>query len=68
MAKKAKMDNQMQEHWQMHKKMMAWKMLVVGLLVLVNSSWSIVSWADFIGIMLAIAGLMKLVMPSKCCK
>ena len=66
MAKKIKADNQMQEHWQMHKKCMAWKMLVLGLLVLANSAWSIVSWASFIGGLLAIAGLCKLVMPCKC--
>ena len=61
-------DAKMQEHWKMHKKMMAWKMLVLGLLVLANSMWNVVSWANFIGILLAISGLAKLIMPCKCCK
>ena len=68
MAKKAKMDNQMQGHWEMHKKMMGWKMLILGLLVLANSTWGIVNWANFIGGIIAIGGLAKLVMPCKCCK
>ena len=69
MAKKMKMDEaKMQEHWKMHKKMMSWKMLVLGLLVLANATWNVVSWATFIGGLLAIAGLCKLVIPCNCCK
>ena len=55
-----------EEHWKAHKKMMAWKMLVLGLLVLANSAWGVVSWTNFIGILLAIAGILKLLGP--CCK
>jgi uncharacterized membrane protein HdeD (DUF308 family) len=67
MAKKMD-DMEMQGHWKMHKKMMGWTMLVLGLLVLANSSWAIISWADFVGVMIAIAGIAKLVMPCRCCK
>ena len=60
-----KMDEMNGEHWKMHKKMMGWKMLVLGLLVLANTKWNIVNWANFIGIILAIAGISKLIMPCK---
>ena len=61
---KANMDDaKMQECCKMHKKMMGWKMLILGLLVLANSNWDIVNWATFTGGILALAGLMKLMMP-----
>ena len=63
-----KMDEMKEEHWKAHKKMMAWKMLILGLLVLANAAWNVVNWANFIGLILAIAGLSKLIMPCKCCK
>jgi len=49
-----------EKHWKMHKRCMGWKMLVLGLLVLANSYWNVVSWANFIGIVLAAAGIFKL--------
>ena len=61
-------DAQMQEHWKMHKKMMGCKMLVLGALILANTYWNVVSWANFIGGILVIAGLVKLVKPCNCCK
>jgi len=39
--------------------------LVLGLLILANAYWSIVSLANFVGIILVIAGLVKLLMPKK---
>ena len=35
-------------------------MLIVGLLALANSYWAIVGWDYFIGIILVLAGLIKL--------
>jgi uncharacterized membrane protein HdeD (DUF308 family) len=65
MAKR--MNMKMDDHWQMHKKRMGCKMLVLGVLVLANSYWGIVSWTNFIGGILVIAGLVKLVgHPCKC--
>lgn len=37
--------------------------LILGLLILANAYWSIVSWAYFVGIIIALAGLIKIVMP-----
>lgn len=58
----------MDEHWKMHKKMMGCKMLVLGALVLANAYWNIFNWANFIGWILVIAGLVKLVGYSCKCK
>ena len=66
MPKKMMDDAKMQEHWKMHKKMMGWKMLVLGALVLANTKWNVVSWPNFIGGILAIAGILKLVVCGKC--
>ncbi len=41
------------------------KALILGLLVLANVQWSIVSWGAFVGIILILAGLVKL-MSSSC--
>ena len=66
---KADMDDaKMQECCKMHKKHMGCKMLILGLLILANSSWNIVDWATFIGGIIAIAGLLKLIMPMHKCK
>ena len=40
-------------------------MLLLGILVLLNANYSLVSWAVFIGIILLIKGLKYIVMP--CC-
>jgi uncharacterized membrane protein HdeD (DUF308 family) len=67
MPRKMKMDDaKMQEHWKMHKKMMGCKILVLGALVLANTYWSVVNWANFIGIVLVVAGILKLVKPCNC--
>ena len=53
----------------MIKKHMKWhgaKMLILGLLVLANVYWPTVDWFTFVGIILVLGGLMKLMMP--CCK
>jgi len=71
MPRKIKMkidDAKMKEHWEMHRKMMGCKMLVLGALVLANAYWNVVSWANFIGIMLVLAGIMKLAGHCKCKK
>lgn len=48
----------------MHKKKGA-MMLVLGLLILANAYWSVLSWAMFIGWIAVIAGIIKLLMPKK---
>lgn len=58
-------DAKMKEYWKMHRKMMGYKMLVLGVLVLANNYWSVVSWPNFIGIVAVIAGIVKL---TGCCK
>jgi len=58
----------MQEHWKMHKKWMGWKMLVLGALVLANAKWNTLSWPNFIGTIVILAGLSKLMMSCKSCK
>jgi len=70
MPRKKKMDDaKMQEHWKMHKKMMGCKMLVLGVLVLANNYWKVVDWTAFIGGLLVIAGVMKMIAPMHgCCK
>lgn len=45
-------------------KMWGVKMLVLGLLVLANAYWAFVEWPNFIGILLVLGGLWKLV----CCR
>jgi len=66
MAKKMnnmKNDMKMQECCKMHKKMMGCKMLVIGALILANNYLKIVSWTEFLGGLLVIAGVCKLLMP-----
>jgi len=36
-------------------------MLILGLLIVTNAYWSVVTWDYFIGIILVLAGLVKLV-------
>ena len=40
-------------------------MLVLGLLVVANAYWMFLDWATFIGALLVLGGLLKLVMPHK---
>ena len=61
-------DAKMQECCKMHKKCMGWKMIVLGALVLANSYWNVLSWANFIGWIVVIGGVVKLTKPMKCCK
>lgn len=58
-----KMDKGMMGHMRMH----AWKMLVLGLLVLANTYWQVMTWDYFIGGILTLAGLWKVLMPCKEC-
>lgn len=41
----------------------AGKLLFLGVLVLLNSVWSIIAWDVFIGAVLILGGLLKLVKP-----
>lgn len=48
----------------MHKKK-ATGMLILGVLVLANVYWSMLSWGAFIGFVLVLLGFLKLLMPHK---
>lgn len=41
---------------------MKWGLFILGLLILANSYWRIVRWDFFIGLMLVIAGVSKMLM------
>jgi uncharacterized membrane protein HdeD (DUF308 family) len=49
-----------------HMKMHGWKMLVLGVLVMLNAAYAFMQWSSFIGLLLVLVGLKKLLMP--CCK
>jgi uncharacterized membrane protein HdeD (DUF308 family) len=68
MAKKMDLEAVMKKQKKECRKMMAYKMLVIGVLILINSAAGLLSWANFIGGLLAIAGILKLVLPDKLCK
>ena len=52
--------------WGMCSKCSAWKMLIVGIIFLVNVYWPFVSnWWTLVGALLVIGGIVKLAMP--CC-
>lgn len=40
-------------------------MLVLGLLVLANAYWNVLPWGMFVGLVLALAGLVKLLIRKK---
>ena len=40
-------------------------MLILGLLVLANAYWSVVSWSIFIGAVLTLGGICKMTMCAK---
>lgn len=43
-----------------------WKMLILGLLVLINTYWPFSRWDAFIGVLLVLMGFVKVAMPCKC--
>ena len=54
-----------EEHCREHKRKKGFMILILGLLILGNASWMVVGWDVFIGLVLSIAGLCKLLMPHK---
>jgi uncharacterized membrane protein HdeD (DUF308 family) len=48
----------------MHKKM-GGGLLVLGVLILVNVYWPMLTWAAFVGWVAVLGGLVKLLMPHK---
>ncbi len=44
-------------------KCMSGKWVLVGVLVLLNTRYPVVSWSVFIGVLLVLKGLLKVVMP-----
>ena len=54
-------------HDEMHgmHKMKGAGMVVLGLLILANTYWGFLAWAGFIGALLVLGGLLKLLMPMK---
>jgi len=55
------MPKEMMEMKGMHKGK-GWMLLILGILVLLNVYLALVDWATFIGIILVLAGLVKLTM------
>ncbi len=53
-----------QGHFMMHK---AWMMVLLGVLILINATWHIVSWALFIGFITVIFGILSLIVHGCCC-
>ena len=51
--------------WGKHKKKMGVMLFILGILVLINAQWSVVSWSIFVGLMIALAGRAKLMTPMK---
>ncbi len=52
-------------HFMAHK---AWMMVLLGVLILINTFWHIVSWAFFIGFVAVIFGILILIFHGCCCK
>jgi len=54
-------------HDEMHgmHKMKGVGMLVLGLLILANAYLEFLTWAGFLGVLLVLGGLLKLLMPMK---
>jgi uncharacterized membrane protein HdeD (DUF308 family) len=54
-------------HDEMHgmHKMKGVGMLVLGFLILANVYWGLLNWAAFIGTLLVLGGLLKLLLPCK---
>ena len=50
-----------------HKMWKGVKMLILGLLILANVKWSVVDWFTFVGIIIGLAGLIKIVKPMHKC-
>lgn len=63
--KVVKEEGETHEHWHKYKQDKGWKILILGLLVLGNNYWNVVSWPAFIGIIIALAGIVKLAMPKR---
>ncbi len=51
----------------MHMKAHGWTMAVLGLLVLGNANWPVVSWPVFVGGLAVLVGLWKVLMPHEHC-
>ena len=51
-----------------HRRYGGLKMLILGVLILWNVYWPMLGWPAFIGWIIAIAGLGKLLMPVSSCK
>ena len=66
MAKLKKIDD-MQPMHSKYMKYIGISAIVLGLLVLLNQYYSIMAWAYFIGIILIIIGLKKLLLKHRCC-
>lgn len=50
----------MEMDWSKHKKKKGYMILILGLLILANTYWKVISWDYFIGIIVALVGLVKL--------
>jgi len=50
---------------EMHMKYHGIKMIILGILIILNQIYRIVDWATFIGVVLVLAGLFKLACKKK---
>lgn len=58
-----KMDEMHGECCAEHKKKKGIMLFVLGILIVANAYWQVFDWAMFIGLIVAIAGIIKLVKP-----
>jgi len=52
-------------HWMAHK---AWMLVLLGVLILINATWYVVSWILFIGFIAIIFGILALIFHGCSCK
>lgn len=60
-------EKKMDEHFAKHHKYMVYTPLIVGALILINSYLIRLSWITFIGWVLVLTGLCKIIMHKTCC-
>jgi len=54
------------DHAQMHLKYKGWKLVILGLLILINFAWINWDWWVFVGVIFVLAGILKLTGKSVC--
>jgi hypothetical protein len=52
-------------HFKAHK---AWMLVLLGVLILINTTWHVVTWTVLIGIVAVVFGILILIFHGACCK